>query len=776
MASFRMSSIQFMNNYKLSLNKTYQEQAKIMEQGDGTSIHRASDDPIGYSKLLRYTVSENENDQYHKNVDTAISWMKTSDSVVASIADRMKTFSEKTVAAANSYNTDADFQSIGKEMFSQIEEIVAEANTQQGDRYIFSGQRDTTEPFALSHDTYERGVAKTLDSKQAAFFKDASGDNNATLYQLLTIEYTNSDTGISSTYYLDTQSGYVYTKDFVDKGYKELIAQGYTNINEKDKLSTTSQKLARTYAAGSISLMTLSEAWDTVNSATEEELLQTIQALDINDGKQNNLRSALKVIADNDAWTVANNLSTAKSAVASAIDDVEEDAIKYNYTFSLTQNVVSLVNDPNTGAQSLVSSTNTPDLSGYNGVYSVSEYNKIVDYIKTLYPESSNDTTGESVTNVFSNTKGDCLTDVSWSSYDSDTQLISTDTTTVSALNWNNSSSYKNQIVNGIVTAIEDYAKNNIYSTTVTDSDSDTQLSDDIAQNVLNTILANKPASSVATGVPTDINAANISLAGNVTPDQVDNFAKAKLISLAVENVADYEPEKFLVSHAFTNRGLIHDAVEEVDKNDYVEYKKNANGTWSVTGLRVAMFSLNEETHEVTEGDKLDFKFSTVEQRMVTYMGDDNYISMVKMNGANDKSSDIVNLNGNDMFGCDIFDDANSGNEQSGCSMLNNMLTVYTFTNASDEHWLTSDGVTISDVSHATVTIAETTLGSRLNLYNSVAEMLDNQSTTITNDITNVSGTDVAELATRLMEMTTLYNMALALGGRVLPQSLADYL
>ena len=482
-------------------------------------------------------------------------------------------------------------------------------------------------------------------------------------------------------------------------------------------------------------------------------------------------------IEKEDSWTVANNLSTAKSAVASGIDDVDADAIKYNYTFGLTQNVVSLETDSDTGVSSLVSSTNTPDISGYNGVYSASEYSEILEYINgTLYPESSNDTTGESVKNVFSNTKGDCLTDVSWSGYDSDTQIISTDTTTVSALTWNSSNSYKNGVVNNIETAIEDYAKNNIYSTTVSDSDSDDQLADDIAQNVLNTILADKPASSTVTGVQTDNVAESISLAANVTSDQVDDLAKAKLISLAVANVADYEPEKFLVSHAFTNRGLIHDAVEEVDKNDYVEYKQNANGTWSVTGLNVALFSLNEETHEVTEGDKLEFQFSTIEQRMVTYMGDDNYISMVKMNGANDKSSDIVNLNGNDLFGCDIFDDSNSGNEQSGCAMLNNMLTVYTFTNASDEHWLTSDGVTLSDVSHATITIAETTLGSRLNLYDSVAEMLDNQATTITNDITNVSGTDVAELATRLMEMTTLYNMALALGGRVLPQSLADYL
>ena len=253
-SSFRMSSIQYMYNYKASLNKTYKEQAKILEQGDGTSIHRASDDPIAYSKLLRYNVSSSENDQYGKNVKTAISWMQTSDSAVAHISDRMKTFSEKTVAAANSYNTDADFQSIAKEMFAQIEEIVAVANTQQGDRYIFSGQKDTTEPFVLSHDYYDRGVAKTLDAKQAAFFKDTAGDDNATLFQFLTVEQTNADTGLKETYYLDTQSGYLYTKKFVDEGYKELIAQAYTSINATDKLSSANETLAKTYAAGKIDI------------------------------------------------------------------------------------------------------------------------------------------------------------------------------------------------------------------------------------------------------------------------------------------------------------------------------------------------------------------------------------------------------------------------------------------------------------------------------------------------------------------------------------------
>ena len=440
--AFRMSSIQFMANYTASLNKTYREQAKMLEQGDGSKIHRGSDDPIGYSRFLRYTVSSNENDQYQKNVDTAISWMSTSDSAIANIAERMKTFEEKTNAAANSYNTNSDFEAIAKEMMAQIEQVVSVANTQQGDRYVFAGQKDTTQPFLLSNDTYDRGLPKTLDDKQASFFKGVTGDGNVSLYQMLTVNYNDN------TFYLDTESGYLYTKDFVDEGYKEVVTKGYSTM---------------------------------------------------------------------------------------------DDSI------------------------------------------------------------------------------------------------------------------------------VEDYA------------------------------------------------------VGKVTD--------------------------FSVSTYFNNQGIINDT---------------GRAGLSVTWLE--------------DNSTADFNFTTVKQKIVTYSGDDNYISMVKLNGANDRTSDIVNLTGPDMFGSDIFDNDASGNTYSGTAAINNMLTVYAKTNAGDEHWLTSDGITMADSAHATVVVSETTLGSRLQLYNSVADMLDNQSVTITNDITNVSGTDIAQLATKLMEMTTLYNMALSLGGRVLPQSLADYL
>lgn len=445
--SYRMSSIQFMTNYQSSLNKTYKKQTQLLERGDGSSIHRGSDDPVSYSKLLRYKVSANENEQYNKNVKTATAWMQTTDSALTHIAEITKSFKEKTVEAATDVNNEKDFDAIAKEMWAMIEEVYATSKTQHDGRYVFSGQRDQTEPFTLSTTTQERAVTKTLDDSQKAFFLgDYMSDTETTdsVYQF--IELKNANTG--GTYYLDFYNEKLYARDLVTKGYKDYMTQG-------------------------------------INAASDVTV----------------------------------------------------------------------------------------------GVSTVSE----------------------------------------------------------------------------------------------------------------------SPSS-----------------------------------------------QSLSLGDFFTNQGTL-------------------TGSSSIS-LYV-------------DGVLTNFEIQTSPQQMIKYHGDDNYISMVKMNGATDTASDIVNIPGKDLFGSDIFDGTGSGyGTPSGSSMLNCMLTVYNKVKAGDVEWLSDDGMTLADSANATVTMAQTTIGARLELYTSVNEMLENQSDNITEEITNVSGTDVAKLATDLMEMTTLYNMALALGGRVLPQSLADYL
>ena len=441
----RISSNYSVQRYQRDLNALDYTKTRLMEQGDGNKLHRPSDDSVGYSRYLRYNVSEGENNRYQDSVKAGVSWMNSTESSLSAMEDIQKTFKAKTIQAANDDKDEkgGDWPAIAREMKAGVEQIVSLGNTQLGDRYIFGGQSDLKQPFSISspNDPKYRGVAKTLDDRQANFFNDVSNNNSADfLHQMLSL-----DGADGNTYYMNTLNGKIYTKEFVQEGYKDLIAKGYK---------------------------------------TEAE-----------------------AIAAGETTSVGN---------------------------------------------------------------------------------------------------------------------------------------------------------------------------------------------------------------GGVGP----NFIK----------------------NNFKNTGEV----------------KNPGWTASANGTTL--------------------KFSTVRQQIVTYSGDFRYISMVKQNGSTEPTADTVNKTGADVFGRDLFDDKNSGNEPSGTAMLNNMLTVHAKTQACDAHWLSSDGVSLADVANQVTLQAHTETGARSRLYTDMKDVLTNHQENITRDITDVSGTDVAELAMKMMQQQTIMSMSLAMGSRILPLSLVDYL
>ena len=441
----RISSNYSVQRYQRDLNALDYTKTLLMEQGDGSKLHRPSDDSVGYSRYLRYNVSEGENNRYQDSVKAGVSWMNSTESSLSAMEDIQKTFKAKTIQAANDDKDEkgGDWPAIAREMKAGVEQIVSLGNTQLGDRYIFGGQADLKQPFSISspNDPKYRGVAKTLDDRQANFFNDVSNNNSADfLHQMLSL-----DGADGNTYYMNTLNGKIYTKEFVQEGYKDLIAKGYK---------------------------------------TEAE-----------------------AIAAGETTSVGN---------------------------------------------------------------------------------------------------------------------------------------------------------------------------------------------------------------GGVGP----NFIK----------------------NNFKNTGEV----------------KNPGWTASANGTTL--------------------KFSTVRQQIVTYSGDFRYISMVKQNGSTEPTADTVNKTGADVFGRDLFDDKNSGNEPSGTAMLNNMLTVHAKTQACDAHWLSSDGVSLADVANQVTLQAHTETGARSRLYTDMKDVLTNHQENITRDITDVSGTDVAELAMKMMQQQTIMSMSLAMGSRILPLSLVDYL
>ena len=174
------------------------------------------------------------------------------------------------------------------------------------------------------------------------------------------------------------------------------------------------------------------------------------------------------------------------------------------------------------------------------------------------------------------------------------------------------------------------------------------------------------------------------------------------------------------------------------------------------------------------DGKDVNLTLSTTKQYIVKYAGDDKYISMVKKNGGVDQATDTVNVTGQDINGCDLFDVGND--PVSGTARLNQLLYTVAKIDGGDFHWASEQGMTIADSAHATVLGAQTKMAARQQAYNSASGMLVTQNESIANDITDVSSTDVALLATKLMEYQTIYSLSLSVGSKILPGTLADYL
>ncbi len=230
----RIGSYNSTVRYRNSINRTYEDQTKIMEMSDGNKLHRPSDDCVGYSKYLRHSVTYEENNQYQTNVQTAISWMKNTD---AALVDMTNCFSKIVVKSnqADGANSDADMRAIAGEMLVQAQQAVASANTNVNGRYLFSGQKDLVQPYEISKEMQKRGLAKTLDDKQMEFFNDTTKSGGVA--QMLTLE----DAKTGAKYYMNTLTGKVYSEDFVEEGYKEKIASGQTAVKDGDEIGAISK-------------------------------------------------------------------------------------------------------------------------------------------------------------------------------------------------------------------------------------------------------------------------------------------------------------------------------------------------------------------------------------------------------------------------------------------------------------------------------------------------------------------------------------------------------
>jgi flagellar hook-associated protein 3 FlgL len=147
----RVSESMKFNTMIDNLYKVQNSYNELMEKmASGKSLNRPSDDPLGMSRVLDYRESKASIEQYRENIDSSKGWLTMSESILSSVNDLL--VNAKEIAISQSTATaSAETRSIAAVSLEQIiDEMLSLANSQYGDRYLFSGTKASDAPFSAA--------------------------------------------------------------------------------------------------------------------------------------------------------------------------------------------------------------------------------------------------------------------------------------------------------------------------------------------------------------------------------------------------------------------------------------------------------------------------------------------------------------------------------------------------------------------------------------------------------------------------------------------------
>jgi len=123
---------------------------KLQHQAStGKKFDMPEEDPVGAVRSLRLNRILNENGQFTKNMDEALSWLNATESALDQLTSIIQTVRERVIQGANDTLTQVDRDAIADQIDKLREEALQIANTSLGGRYIFAGFKTQSKPYAL---------------------------------------------------------------------------------------------------------------------------------------------------------------------------------------------------------------------------------------------------------------------------------------------------------------------------------------------------------------------------------------------------------------------------------------------------------------------------------------------------------------------------------------------------------------------------------------------------------------------------------------------------
>lgn len=129
------------------INAFRQNQGMLQDQeqlATGKRINKPSDDPTGMAEVLQYRTLIGKDDQYSRVMESANSFLNTSDSTIGGVHDMLTSIKSLALQQANGTASAGTRQTVAISVDNAINQLIQYGNTRVGSRYIFSGQSSSS--------------------------------------------------------------------------------------------------------------------------------------------------------------------------------------------------------------------------------------------------------------------------------------------------------------------------------------------------------------------------------------------------------------------------------------------------------------------------------------------------------------------------------------------------------------------------------------------------------------------------------------------------------
>ena len=248
-----MSAISTLN----TLNKNSSALSKSLQKvSSGMKINGAADDASGYAISERMRVQIRGLDQANQNTQNGSSMMKVAEGAVSSTVDILKTLKEKVINAANDTNTDADRQTIQKELDQSIDQINDNANVTYNGKYLVDGSHNSKVTATTTSMTNQSLNTETKFASTFTALTDRNGNSlNIQSSDTITLSYVKE--GKTKTI---SVSGASTLNNLINEVSTDIKAGEATSVIGKDVAGDT------VYTADGKSAITLTAAGSGVES------------------------------------------------------------------------------------------------------------------------------------------------------------------------------------------------------------------------------------------------------------------------------------------------------------------------------------------------------------------------------------------------------------------------------------------------------------------------------------------------------------------------------